>query len=1001
MRSKEKFSLAFFSLGRLLSAMLTFNFVAVGWSMTIPVTTTADSGVGSFRQALLTANTNPGVDTIVFQISGTPPFTITPAAALPAVTDPVVIDATTQPGFAGQPVIELSGAASSGGTIGLRFVVGASTLRGMAVNRFPIQAIELDSGSNTIQGNFVGTDVTGTLARGSGSSSGSILVKSAGNVIGGTNSGNGNVISGGNGHGIYLLNASNNLVQGNFIGVNASATAALGNANDGIVLYGSGGNLIGGATPAARNVISGNGSSGIFLTGTGTTGNVIQGNRIGTDNSGSNAISNVAGDGITLIGVPANVICSNLISANGLAGVSISGAGAAGNLLFGNFIGTDGNGKTSLGNHYAGVQIAGAGGNQIGGTNAGSGNVISGNVEDGIALSGGTMTNLIQGNVIGLSAAGTNALRNKQNGISISGSSSNIIGGVVAGARNVISGNSAYGIGILQLADSGNVVLGNYIGTDATGTKAISNALSGVQIQGCVNTIGGAAAGAGNVISGNGQQGVWLSGTNGSVIGNVIQGNLIGLNAAGTGRLGNANVGIGISGAANNLIGGTTAGARNVISANGNSITGFGGVFLAFAGTTGNQLLGNYIGTDVSGTVALGNVNDGITLLLSAATNFIGGSAAGAGNLISANGVDGIYLTNASWNVIQGNFIGTKADGTSALGNTFHNVELDVNATNNTIGGSLAGAGNRIAFAQNYTGVRVRDGSVNNLIGGNSIFSNGALGIDLGGYGVNSIYDCESGMAADAANAGQNFPTVSNVYSGTITRIRGTMDGKTGKTYTLQFFASPTGDSSGYGEGQVFLGQTNLTLGSSCSSNFTVYLPAPIPTGWVLAATATDASNNTSEFSAWVPVIPVPSVQLTLLSSQSQLSIAWTNNGGTFALQQAYSLTPPIIWYAVTNIPVLSNHFWVTTLRMTNVFVSPILLAKPSRSQLSLSWTNYGGSFALQQTHSLTPPINWSAASNLPVLTNNFWFTTLGTTNGNVFYRLAAPSTVFYRLTVP
>jgi titin len=1001
MRSKEKFSLAFFSSGRLLSAMLAFNFVAVGRSATIPVTTTADSGGGSFRQALLTANTNPGVDTIVFQISGTPPFTITPATALPAITDPVVIDATTQPGFAGKPVIELSGTATSGGTIGLRFVVGASTLRGMAVNRFPIQAIELDSGSNTLQGNFVGTDVTGTLARGSGSTSGSILVKSAGNVIGGTNSGNGNVISGGNGHGIYLLNANSNLVQGNFIGVNASATAALGNANDGIVLYGSGGNLIGGATPAARNVISGNGSSGIFLTGTGTTGNVIQGNRIGTDNSGSNAISNVAGDGVTLIGVPGNVICSNLISANGLAGVSISGAGAAGNLLFGNFIGTDGNGKTSLGNHYAGVQIAGAGGNQIGGTNAGSGNVISGNVVDGIALSGGTMTNLIQGNVIGLSAAGTNALRNGQNGISISGSSSNIIGGVVAGARNVISGNSAYGIGILQLADSGNTVLGNYIGTDITGTKAISNALSGVQIQGCANTIGGTAAGAGNVISGNGQQGVWLSGTNGNVTGNVIQGNLIGLNATGTGRLGNANVGIGISGAANNLIGGTTAGARNVISANGNSATGFGGVFLAFAGTTGNQLLGNYIGTDVSGTVALGNVNDGITLLLSAATNFIGGSAAGAGNLISANGVDGIYLTNASWNVIQGNFIGTKADGTSALGNTFHNVELDVKATNNTIGGSLAGAGNRIAFAQNYTGVRVRDGSVNNLIGGNSIFSNGALGIDLGGYGVNSIYDCESGMSANAANAGQNFPTLSNVYCGTITRIRGTMDGKTGKTYTLQFFASPIGDSSGYGEGQLFLGQTNLTLGSSCSSNFTVYLPAPIPTGWVLTATATDASNNTSEFSAWVPVISVPSVQLTLLSSQSQLSIAWTNNGGTFALKQAYSLTPPIIWYAVTNIPVLTNHFWVTTLRMTNVFVSPVLLAKPSRSQLSLSWTNYGGSFALQQTHSLTPPINWSAASNLPVLTNNFWFTTLGTTNGNVFYRLAAPSMVFYRLTVP
>ena len=95
------------------------------------------------------------------------------------------------------------------------------------------------------------------------------------------------------------------------------------------------------------------------------------------------------------------------------------------------------------------------------------------------------------------------------------------------------------------------------------------------------------------------------------------------------------------------------------------------------------------------------------------------------------------------------------------------------------------------------------------------------------------------------------------------------MDGKTGKTYTLQFFASPAGDSSGYGEGQVFLGQTNLTLGSTCSSNFTAYLPASVSPGWVVTATATDATNNTSEFSAWVPVIPVPPVQLAVTTARS------------------------------------------------------------------------------------------------------------------------------------
>jgi hypothetical protein len=172
-----------------------------------------------------------------------------------------------------------------------------------------------------------------------------------------------------------------------------------------------------------------------------------------------------------------------------------------------------------------------------------------------------------------------------------------------------------------------------------------------------------------------------------------------------------------------------------------------------------------------------------------------------------------------------------------------------------------------------------------------------------------------------AANAGQNFPSLSSVYSGTSTRVRGSLNSKINKTYALQFFASPGGDASGYGEGQLFLGQTNLTLGSSCSSNFTAYLSAPVPAGWVVTATATDPGNNTSEFSAWIPVISVPPLQLTR-PSPSQISLAWTNNGGSFALQQTFHLTPPITWLAVTNIPVLQSNFRVTTLGITssNIF---------------------------------------------------------------------------------
>jgi titin len=965
---------------------------SLGRGAVFTVTTTADSGAGSLRQAILDADTNSGPNNIIFQIkiSG-PPFTITPLTVLPSLGNPTIIDGTTQNGFTNAPVIELSGASAGENAAGLQLLSGFSAVRGLAINRFSGSlgyGIVLNGPSNVIQGNYIGTDMTGTLARGNGRFG--IYVNSSGNLIGGTNAGNGNLISGGNGTGIYIFSASGNTIQGNLIGATVTGTNALGNVTDGVEIFGGSGNLIGGTNSGARNVISGNGQSGVYLFGIGATGNRVQGNYIGVDISGNIAVSN-ADDGITINGAPGNMIGSaasgggNVISGNGFSGVSINNGGASNNIVLGNFIGTDAAGKTALGNQNAGVVVAAAAGNQIGGTNSGAGNVISGNTQDGIFLTNGAMGNWVGGNFIGLSAAGTNAIPNGFNGISLSGAVSNTIGGVVTSAGNVISGNAKNGVGILLLSDGGNVVLGNDIGTDVTGHKAVANTLAGVRIQGCSNVIGGVVPGSGNVISGNGQQGVWLVGINGNVTGNVIQGNLIGLDATGISSLPNGNAGVGISSAAGNQIGGTVPGARNVISGNTTN-----GVFLVGAGTAGNVIQANYIGTDKTGSVARGNSLDGIVLqnvssnqiggsasgagnlisgnnanantsgnnginfinaswniiqgnrigtdaggtvslgnswnaiyMQNANSNQIGGVVAGAGNLLSANGREGIYLTNASWNVIQGNFIGTKADGTSALGNALHGIDLDVGSTNNIIGGTAAGAGNHIAFAQTplYSGVRVRNGSFNNLISGNSIFSNAALGIAVGYYGVTTNVDCESGVPAGAANAGQNFPVLSDAYSGGGTRIRGTLDSGSGKTYLLQFFASPAGDASGYGEGQVFLGETNFTLGATCSSNFTVFLPASAPTNWVITATATSVANNTSEFSAWVPVVSVsvPPLQLTFPSAnQNQISLSWTNNGGSFVLQQTYNLSPPVQWTMAGSASSLTNGFFVATIPTTN-----------------------------------------------------------------------------------
>jgi len=924
-----------------LYAFLVLFFIQTGWSITNTVINTANIGVGSLYWAITNANASTGVTTINFQISGTAPFTITPVNSLPALTEPVIIDATTQPGYNGQPLVQLNGASTSGQTIGLRFETGSSfsAVRGLAINRFPIQAIELDCPSNTIQGNYIGTDVTGTLAKGNGGPG--ILVDSGWNLIGGTNAGNGNVVSGGNTSGIYLLNTASNMVQGNLVGVSATGTSSLGNQTDGIVISGSSNNLVGGPFPLARNIISGNSQSGVYLFGAGTTGNVIQGNWIGTDVTGSNYLRNAAGDGITIFSVGGNTIISNLISGNEYSGVTISGTGAVGNKLTGNYIGTDVTGSTNLGNLTCGVSIEGVGGNVIGGTNAGAGNVISGNVQYGILLTSGTTNNLILGNLIGLGAAGTNAVPNGMDGIAIDGGTNNLIGGVVAGARNVISGNSSNGIAIYLLTDTGNVMEGNYVGIDSTGTKAVPNKLSGIYVLASANFIGGTAAGAGNVVSGNTLEGIWVAGTSGNVTGNVIQGNFVGLNAAGTGALGNAN-GLGFSSAAANLVGGTVAGARNIISGNFNY-----GVFMMGSGTVSNTIQGNYIGTDPTGTLALGNY-DAVYLSL-ATTNLIGGTQAGAGNLISGNTGDGVlFASGASWNIIQGNFLGTKFDGTNAMGNANHNIELDASSNTNFVGGTAAGAGNRIAYAKSiYAGVRVRASSANNLIRGNAIFGNGALGITLGSTTQNVNVDCEEGVPSGSANNGQNYPVITNVVGGAAsTLIRGYLDSAPNKTYQMEFFGNPTNYPGGYGQGQVYLGAVALTLGSSCTSNFATLLPVPLPANWLVTATATDPVNNTSEFSADVQAVPPPVANITYsgivehlvtnvvtnlsgthtnifqYSTYTNTVIFYTNLGGPFVLQEAFSLTPPVTWVTLTNAFLLNNGNYSVTniLGKTNTF---------------------------------------------------------------------------------
>jgi titin len=881
-----------------------------GTAATLVVANTSASGPGSLQQAILDANATNGLDTIIFKIPGAGVHTITPANALPPITDSVVIDATTQPGFAGTPLIELNGS-SAGGNDGLRLQAGSSTIRGLAINRFTASAIHVlfPSGTNSIQGNFIGTAPSGTIARGNGIE-GIWLSGSTGNLIGGIGT-NGNVIAANGDAGVYLLNSASNTIQGNFVGLNAAGTAALGNANNGIYLINAPGNLVGGTTPGARNVVSGNGGSGLYLNGAATKGNLVQGNYLGTDRTGTVAIHN-AGDGVTLNGAPGNTIggtntgAGNLLSGNSQGGVGLKGAGSDNNLVQGNFIGTDASGRRALGNTFSGITIFGGNSNLVGGTTTAARNIVSANKLSGVYVTTNSVGNLVQGNFIGVDAAGTSALGNVINGISIDNASLNTVGGTTAGARNVISGNTNYGIEVFGAAATGNVIQGNYIGPEVTGLSALANRLCGVHILSPGNTIGGSVGGAGNMISGNGQDGIFLDGARAA--NNVVQGNLIGTVAGGTAGWGNGRAGIGVSGAPGNTIGGATANAGNLLSANGDA-----GIYLIASGATGNVIQGNTIGTDVTGTLALGNTYEGI-YVERAPTNTIGGAAPGAGNLISANGMGGVFLTNAPWNVIQGNSIGTKQDGLSALGNLLHAVDCQAGACNTTIGGA-SGAGNRLAFSQTYrgygySGVRIRADSTNNAILGNAIFSNDGFGIDLGNYGVNANISCDAGSGANMA---QNYPVLAQAVSGNGTGVRGTLNSRPNQAFLLQFFANLTCDSSGYGEGRTYLGQKSVVTGNGCNASFVASLPGFVPVGYVITATATDSANNTSEFSACVPVSSVPALTVRP-SANHQVSLAWTNTATGFVLEQTDSLSPPIQWTTVTNNPVLTNGQFVVTL---------------------------------------------------------------------------------------
>jgi uncharacterized repeat protein (TIGR01451 family) len=384
---------------------------------------------------------------------------------------------------------------------------------------------------------------------------------------------------------------------------------------------------------------------------------------------------------------------------------------------------------------------------------------------------------------------------------------------------------------------------------------------------------GGAATLRGLVVRGRaGNAGILLQSA-----ANVVRGCYVGTNAAGTAAAPNG-LGIAVAGdgATANVIGGTSPGDGNVIS--GQSP----GTGIDLHNTTSNVIQGNFIGTDVSGTVAIPNTF-GINIEVLGG-NVIGGAAAGEGHVISGNDNTGLRISGANGNVVEGNLIGLDATGAGDLGNGNQGIRVD-NAILNTIGGLAAGAGNVIA-GNGDVGIRLASASsttvagntigldasgtvaIGNVGGGVHVFSGAAnritrnriastvagLAIDLDVDGVGSGDGVTPNDALDVdtgTNELQNFPVLNSALAGGgTTAIAGTLSSLPATTFTVELFASPSCHSSGNGDARTFLGATDVTTDGSGVAAVDYLHPAALVPGTVVTATATDPAGNTSELSA-------------------------------------------------------------------------------------------------------------------------------------------------------
>jgi hypothetical protein len=753
--------------GWLIAALALLAIAPAAHGATLTVNSGANAGDGvcsdgtcTLRDAITEANGNGSAVTDEIDFAGATTVVVT--TVLPSIATPVLVNGSTTPGCGAtfeNIALDGNGAAFDG----LTLAAGSNGSRICKLNiRGFDDGIRISSDGNTVDGCRIGTDPNGETAD-----------------------------------------------------PNNAGIAAGGNDN-----------TIGGLTDDARNIVSGNTTAGISLQGEAADNSVV-GNYVGLDKDGTDAIPNDTGvdvspDADSTVGslLPAG---RNIVSGNTTTGVE-AGSGA----VRGNYIGTGATGMSPVPN---GTGVIVAGNATIGGASVFARNVISGNDTLGVLVFD---PSTIEGNWIGPNAAGA-TLAGQDDGIRIDNGEPTI-------ADNVIAGHDHFGIDLDGPTD-GTVIQGNLIGLLPNGTSAVS-ADKGINVgaDATGTQIGGTATGDGNTIAGND-----VGGTGGGIDvegdGTVIEGNVIGLDEDGNVPGLVQGYGVAVSGLAGDTrIGGTDAGARNVIS--GHSIVG-----VSVGKTSDVTIQGNWIGLGTDGSAERPN-DDGISVGGSSDVQ-IGGTAAGAGNVISANDGEGIEFgtLNSPSPVIEGNLIGLDAGGTLNRGNGRAGIHL-VGVTAARVGGTAAGAGNVVAH-NDGDGIEVESTVVGASLLGNTTYDNGGgdvseLGIDLD---TNGLTANDAGDGDAGANNRQNFPVLTSAgANSTRTEVIGTIDTTPGRSIRVEVFSSAACATSGHGEGEVFLGAFTVTAGTGATA-FTASVGST-GAGRQITATATDlTTNDTSEFS--------------------------------------------------------------------------------------------------------------------------------------------------------